>query len=170
VTLADIELPWTTGTIRHRNREVLYYRARQYAGRLRGLRRTRNLHVLGIWGSVLPQQLNLPYLIEGPRSADLQSVSRPWTFWKHFSARYDARLEILTIPPPKPPFSSYSWRGISYTRPVQPFIRCGQLRQNLVCMRTTWTSIHRMTHELSIGLDTLTCTMLTGYFSLHHMQ
>lgn len=31
-----------------------------------------------------------------------------------------------------------------YSTPVQPFMWCGQLQHNLVCVRATWNSIHRL--------------------------
>jgi len=33
------------------------------------------------------------------------------------------------------------------SRPVQPFMWYGQLRQGFVCMRTTWSSINRVQNE-----------------------
>ena len=35
----------------------------------------------------------------------------------------------------------------SQVRPAQPSMRCGQLRQNFLCMRTTWNSIYKMKNE-----------------------
>lgn len=132
-----------------------YYRIPQYDGRVaRPL-----LHTwpacAGNWGVRPSQQFNLPYLIEGPRSADLQLLSRPRTYWQYFPTSYDARFEILKIYLSKLPLISSSCSGISYTRPAQHFMRCGKLRHNLVCMRAMRNSVHRMKTGLHARLRTL---------------
>jgi len=168
VSFSNIELPRTTGTIRHSNTRGLITVSLSTTAQSRDLYCTRGLPVLGNCPS---QQFNLPYLIAGPRSADLQPLSRPRTFWQYLSTRDDARFEILTI--------SFFQNSPSLLPAAVEYLTPGLLNISFgaVSFGRIWyacgqrgLAAHGMKTGLHVWLRTLTCIILTVYFSMHHVQ